>query len=201
MIDSGVGLRELKKQMTRESIALAALTLAAEKGIDQVTIEEIARIAFVSPRTFSNYFSCKEEAVMAAGQPTGAAIQAAVAARPRDEQPLRSLRHVLVESLASMPREQLNLYRRKLQLVDEHPTLRPFQMAEYASLEENLRIVLLERRPDDSAELLLSLIAGTAVVAVRTAMRLWAADNATHSRLGDLIEGAFEQIQAGLDVA
>ncbi|WP_454851575.1 TetR/AcrR family transcriptional regulator [Promicromonospora soli] len=61
------GLRELKKQMTRDAIASAAFKLTLEKGLDHVTVEEISRVAIVSPRTFSNYFSSKEEAVVSAG--------------------------------------------------------------------------------------------------------------------------------------
>ena len=67
MSDAPVGLRSIKKQLTRESIADAALRLSLEKGLSHITIDEIAHLAFVSPRTVSNYFSCKEEAVVAAG--------------------------------------------------------------------------------------------------------------------------------------
>src|SRR5687768_8989636 len=58
-----VGRRERKKLETRRALAHAALHLAAEKGPDQVTIEEIADAADVSVRTFFNYFSSKEEAI------------------------------------------------------------------------------------------------------------------------------------------
>ena len=43
------GLRELKKQITRETIADAAVQLALEKRPRHVTIEEIAHVAFISP--------------------------------------------------------------------------------------------------------------------------------------------------------
>ena len=56
------GLRELKKQITREAIADAARQLALGNGLDHVTLDEIAHVAFVSPRTVSNYFSCNGEA-------------------------------------------------------------------------------------------------------------------------------------------
>lgn len=47
--------------------AKAALALTKKRFLANVTLEEVGRVAFVSPRTVSNYISFKEEAVVAAG--------------------------------------------------------------------------------------------------------------------------------------
>jgi AcrR family transcriptional regulator len=57
------GLRELKKQRTRELIAETARRLFAERGFERVTVSEIARAAEVSEQTVFNYFPTKEDLV------------------------------------------------------------------------------------------------------------------------------------------
>jgi AcrR family transcriptional regulator len=57
------GLRERKKQQTRELIAETARRLFAERGFEQVSVAEIARTADVSEKTVFNYFPTKEDLV------------------------------------------------------------------------------------------------------------------------------------------
>jgi AcrR family transcriptional regulator len=57
------GLRERKKQQTRELIAETARRLFAEHGFERVTVAAIARAADVSEQTVFNYFPTKEDLV------------------------------------------------------------------------------------------------------------------------------------------
>lgn len=59
-----VGLRERKKRAMRARLSDIALRLALERGVSQVRIEDIVSEADVSPRTFNNYFSGKDAAIV-----------------------------------------------------------------------------------------------------------------------------------------
>jgi AcrR family transcriptional regulator len=79
------GLRERKKQATRDALSWAALSLAVERGLDTVLVEDIASAAGVSPRTFNNYFSSKYEAIASRATDRVYRVGAVLLARPADE--------------------------------------------------------------------------------------------------------------------
>ena len=58
-----LGLRELKKQRTRQLIADTAWRLFAQHGFDEVPVAQVAREAEVSEATVFNYFPTKEDLV------------------------------------------------------------------------------------------------------------------------------------------
>lgn len=93
------GLRERKKADTRRALSDAALDLAFERGLENVTREDIANLVGVSLRTFNNYFNGKFEALgyrQAERMRRGVAL---LRQRPADEPLWTSITHVVVETL------------------------------------------------------------------------------------------------------
>ncbi|MGE2734986.1 TetR family transcriptional regulator [Mycolicibacterium vaccae] len=63
--DRSLGLRERKKRQTRATLLSAAVGLCEQQGFEHTTVDQIAAIANVSPRTFSRYFPTKEAIALA----------------------------------------------------------------------------------------------------------------------------------------
>jgi AcrR family transcriptional regulator len=62
-------LRERKRAECWAALHDAAAEVALEDGIESVTVDGVADAAGVSPRTFFNYFPCKEDAVLGLREP------------------------------------------------------------------------------------------------------------------------------------
>jgi AcrR family transcriptional regulator len=96
------GLRERKKQRTRETIIEAAMALFAERGFDQTTIADIAARADIAPRTFFGYFAAKEDVVFHDFDDTHRRFEQRLADRPGDETTVDALRAVIAELVAEL---------------------------------------------------------------------------------------------------
>ena len=96
------GLRERKKLATRLTLHQAALELVAERGLDAVSVDDIAARADVSPRTFFNYYPSKDDAVIGIDPDAPGRLAEAFAARPADESPIQALHAVLLARAADM---------------------------------------------------------------------------------------------------
>jgi AcrR family transcriptional regulator len=86
------GLREIKKQETRELISDQATRLFIAQGFEQTTIAEIAAAARVAKKTVTNYFARKEDLALDHQEAFVASLADAVAARRTGESALSALR-------------------------------------------------------------------------------------------------------------
>jgi AcrR family transcriptional regulator len=95
---TGQGLRERKKERTRQALITAALELFEERGYDETTIAGIAAGADVSTRTFFSYFPSKEEILFADPEERLALAFEVIDGRRPDEQPA----DVLVRAMSAV---------------------------------------------------------------------------------------------------
>src|ERR1700716_343970 len=91
-MNSQPGLRERKKQRTRETIARAAHELFAERGYHETTLPDIAGAADVSTRTIFAYFPSKEDILFSDFAAMKEALAQALAERPEGEDALETVR-------------------------------------------------------------------------------------------------------------
>jgi AcrR family transcriptional regulator len=96
------GLRERKKQQTRQLLAQTANRLFKDRGFDAVTVAEIARAADVSEVTVFNYFPSKEDLFYGSMQFFEEQLLDAVRRRPRGESALATFRRVLIDSASNL---------------------------------------------------------------------------------------------------
>ncbi|WP_163551386.1 TetR family transcriptional regulator [Candidatus Frankia alpina] len=133
-----LGLRERKKQRTRRALRMAAIRLVAERGLDGVSVDEIAAAAEVSTRTFFNYFPTKDEAIVGLDPEDIREITEAVSARRADESPLEALREVMLQRAALVAPEQADLWPLRLAIIRRHPHLMAANAASWSSYENAL---------------------------------------------------------------
>jgi AcrR family transcriptional regulator len=114
------GLRERKKQRTREQIVEAAMRLFADRGYHATTIADIASAADVAPRTFFSYFPSKEAVVFHNVDRDLDALASALRDRPAGETVYDALRR-WIDSMFDdwMAEEDEALLRKRLCREDE----------------------------------------------------------------------------------
>ncbi len=93
------GLRERKKQQTRELIAEAGRRLFAQRGFDAVTVAEVAQAANVSEVTVFNYFPTKEDLFYGGMRFFEEKLLAAVRERAPGESVLDAFRRPVLDGL------------------------------------------------------------------------------------------------------
>ena len=193
-----IGLRERKKAQTRRALTAAAIRLSIERGSpDRVTVEEISEAADVSPRTFFNYFSSKEDAVLGVDPERRTELRAELELRPADEAPVEALRAALLSTAEGID-ENAELWAQRLQLVREHPTLSAGYVASFADFERGMVEAMAARLGlDPDADLYPAVVVATALTIMRVTVKHWQATDAD-TPLADLLDVAFDQLADGL---
>ncbi|OHV03764.1 TetR family transcriptional regulator [Mycobacterium talmoniae] len=118
---SEIGLRERKKFATKEALSRAALELTIDRGLDATTAEAIAEAAGVSTRTFHNYFSNKEDAVLFMLDKSVQDLVEAFGQRSPEEPVLDSLESILIGFVESA--DGLEWMIAVTRLMADHPAL------------------------------------------------------------------------------
>ena len=119
------GLRERKKEKTRQALASAAMRLFAERGYEATTVADIAAAAEVSTRTFFAYFPSKEDVFFTGTQERLDLVREVFAAQGGALPPLTAMRATLDQIIETTSGDLFAPDRDiRLRLLIERPELR-----------------------------------------------------------------------------
>jgi AcrR family transcriptional regulator len=110
-LDVTPALRARRREFAIGEIARTATQLFAERGFHEVTVEEIAGAAQISPRTFFRYFPAKEDVVLEDARRVRQRLADAFAGRPVDEPPITALRNAYLATSTVLPRHRSTVVR------------------------------------------------------------------------------------------
>lgn len=197
-------LRERKKLTTRLLLRRAALDLVAEHGFANVTVEDIAAAAEVSPRTFFNYFPSKEAALFTSDPDRGAQMRDRLAHESPGAPSVDVLRQVLlgaaravIEDLAELGGDPMDWLRR-MRAVRADPQLGAAQAAQLARIERGITEGLAERLgTDPDRDPYPGLLCATATGVFRSSIMFWASSGGAVP-LERLVDLSFRALADGL---
>jgi AcrR family transcriptional regulator len=150
-----LGLRERKKQRTRELIAATARRLFIERGFEAVPVAEIARAAEVSEATVFNYFPTKEDLLYSRLEAFEEELLSAIRERPPGESVLAAFGRFLSLPrglLASEDPDVVEQLAAIVRVIAESPSLLAHEQQIYSRYTGSLAAVLAEgsdAHPDD----------------------------------------------------
>jgi AcrR family transcriptional regulator len=204
IVHGDVGRRDRKKLATRRALRNAALQLVAERGMAHVTIEDITELADVAPRTFFNYFSTKESAVIGADPERIEHMRTSLIKRPALESPLEALRAVLVEYAHAIAEELNDLgegtesWAQRFCIVRQDRDLLGAYAAHAVEVERIMTEAIAERLDMDPVhDLYPGLVAATVFAATRVAALYWGENGGTGS-LAQYTSAAIDSLKSGL---
>jgi AcrR family transcriptional regulator len=184
------GLRERKKLATREALSWAAMRLAVERGVENVRVEDIAAAAGVSPRTYNNYFSSREEAICALRLEQARRIGAGLRGRPAGEPLAEAIVGTMTEQYLGGAEPDRDVIR----LVASTPALLGEFLKAGIALERELAGAIAERiGADPEQDLFAQVLAAAVAGAARVATKYWMRPENTAS-YASLLRAAIEQV-------
>ena len=197
----GTGLRERKKQRTREALIDAAFVLFTSKGFEATTVDEIAEAVEVSSRTFFRYFGSKEDVATSLQLRQFLDVYTALDSRPADEPVVTALRHACVEVLRGYEEGGADAFQFACvaQLLQDSPAVmaRSLEMCT-EQLDELARRVAARMGVDPVADPRPKLVAAVASAALQVAVHAWREDE-PDEKISKLADRAFALLEAGIN--
>ena len=168
------GLRERKKAATRQSLGIAAMRLAVQRGLENVLVEDIAAAAGVSARTFNNYFGSKYEAICALAMERSQRMGAELRHRPVDEPLMDAITNAVIEPYAGGTRTPDKEWLDGVRLVIASPALQGEYLRTHYTAQRMLAEAIADRTGTDlETDMFPAVLAGAVAAAIQVAHERW----------------------------
>src|SRR5271165_7485395 len=198
-----VSLRERKKLATRRLLRRVALDLIAERGMVNVTVEDIAEAADVSPRTFFNYFPSKEAALFGSDPARWIELRERIVHDSPGEPALEVLRAVMMSGAETVAEDLRDLggdpadWLRRMKVVRADPQLHAAHAAQMANFERAITEALAQRLgTDPDRDPYPGLLCAVATGVFRNSMASWTSSGSVP--LERFVDLSFRALMAGL---
>jgi AcrR family transcriptional regulator len=193
------GLRERKKQQTRDRIAKVALALFLERGYDETTLDDIAEAADVSRRTIFAYYDSKEDILLCEESTMLGRLAQMLDERPDGTTTVDAMREFL--STFDPPDEEAQLRKRLMMC---NPALQMRVRARHAQLEPMLAESIakdLDAEPGDIRTMLIAASMTAAFTSVRDRFLEAEAggEPVSHEQGMAILDEVLEFLRGGLD--
>ncbi|MFI6996497.1 TetR/AcrR family transcriptional regulator [Nocardia sp. NPDC050175] len=189
------GLRERSRRAVQGEIVAVAIELFLSQGYDGTTIEQIAKAAGLSYRSFFRYFASKDDLLVQAMIATGAEIAATLHVRPDDETPWQALRRAFDPLLAQLSKDEQAIATTKLMM--QSPSLQAAHEAKQASwrqaIAEPLAARLTHIDDEREREMVADALAGAALACLHSVQMRWIAEE-NSQQLPDLLDTVMQSV-------
>jgi AcrR family transcriptional regulator len=190
-----IGLRERKKLAAMRRIQEVALDLFDERGFEDVSVEEIAQAADVSPSSVYRYFGTKEQIVL--HDEFDVAFVDAVEAELASHPPIEAVRRAVAQLMAEFFGRDDELARRKVGYAYDEPALRAATLQVTDGFIPSVADALARASGRHADELDVQVIASVLVWSLVTAARHWHTGGYRTS-LSDELDAALDIVHGGL---
>lgn len=165
-------LQERKQQFVRDAIWDAAIDLFDRKGFDETTVDEIAKAAGTSRRSFFRYFQSKSDLLAQAVVSYGTALIDAIDGCPADyslgEVFRTTVLHVSQQS-AAQPRT-----RKVMEIAERYPAAREAQIARMSEVQDHVAEAYARRcKKNEEGALQAQVLAGLTISMLGVAFHAW----------------------------
>ncbi|WP_074322477.1 mycofactocin system transcriptional regulator [Mycobacteroides abscessus] len=180
---------------TRDEITAVAMTLFAQHGFDEVSVDDIAAAAGIARRTVFRYYSSKN-AIVWGDFDSHLGVMRTLLKETADTVDTSTALRQAVLTFNDFPVDETPRHRMRMRMILEVPALQAYSMLMYTGWRDVIAQFVARRSGTDPGSLLPQTVAWTLLGVALAAYEQWLADES--SKLTTLLGKGFDAAEVGL---